>query len=731
MSEVLDIYAGAPKGEELLKAFNSDTLKNVKMNEPKSSILDPYSANGEGGTRQKPTSISYNTLRRMAQVPAISAIVNTRLNQVARFARRPRFEGDMGFKVMLKDSEAKMNPKQKKMAFEIEEFFLKTGAIPNAKRKDNMDSFLRKIVRDTLTLDVMCWENVPNIKGGLAELWAVDGATIELVAGNPMGEGAVLPVYEPITKRGQTDAGAISYVQKINGQTTAEYTEDELTFAIRNPRTDVMLVDFGMSEMETLIEIITGIMNGVRYNTSYFNSSSLPQGVLEIVGKYKDEHLEAFKRHWKTLTSGASGKWAVPVMGLQEGQGFKFTPFKTSNRDMEFNQFLEFLFNVACAVYQIDPNEVGFKSWTSNTGMSQSDNTEVKIDSSKDKGFIPLMQFVANTFNAQVIDRMNSDYALVWVGIDEQDEAQKQERDQKNVDMGKITIAELRKRDDMEEILGDDGKPAPWTLAPANPQLIQVFMSVMTAQQQQEQAQQQQAMQQQQGAMDGAQKQIDAETQHKQGLEMADKQHQQGLEAKNVDNKNALAMADQAHAHGLESQGLDQKHALAMADKTHGQGLESQTIDNKNALAMADKTHGQGLETQSIEQKHADKTLYTTHKQGLESQELEHKHADKTLDKTNDNQVKAGDTQHDRSFKTMDKQHAQAKDMANFQHDQASKDGDVAHKRGQADKKSDQAHQVKIETIKQKGKSASLKKSFDMDEEDPDDFEIVIDWAKY
>jgi hypothetical protein len=531
MSEILDIYANAPTANHMMKSYG-DKL-NIKSKAPKSAIIDPYGVAGIDGVRQKPSIIPYSTLRSMAKVPAIAAVINTRLNQVARFARRPRFEGDMGFKIALKDKDAKMTEAAKKQAFEIEEFLLRTGAIPNAKRKDNFDSFLRKIVRDTLTLDAMTWENVPSLKGGLAELWAIDAATIEIVANNPLGDQNTLPVYEPVTKRGMQDKGNIAYVQKVAGQTVAEYTEDELCYAIRNPSTDIYSVDFGMSELETLIEIVTGIVNGVRYNTSYFSESHLPQGVLEIVGKYNQQDMDSFKKSWKTMTTGASGKWAVPVFAMEIGQGFKFTPFKNSNRDMEFNEFLEFLFNIACAVYQIDPNEVGFKSWTSSNSMSTSDNTEAKMDQSKDKGFVPLMQFLANTFNFEVVDRIDDSFALTWVGIDEEDEEAKWNRYKMQVDSGIVQVAEIRKKEDMPDVLDEDGQVAKWTQAPGNATLIQAYMADMQA----KQAKEQQAQQGIQSAQQNAQEQMKSDDAHQKQLEIMDKQHKQAMEAQGMQQK--------------------------------------------------------------------------------------------------------------------------------------------------------------------------------------------------
>ena len=561
MSDILEIYSRAPKSDEIIKALKDQRLDKVKMNDPKSAIIDPYGAQGSLGLRSKPTPIPFSTLKNMAKVPAIAAIINTRLNQVARFARRPRFEGDMGFKIVLKDKNATMSEAQKKRAFEIEEFFLRTGAVKNARRKDNLDSFLRKIVRDTLTIDALTFENVPNIKGGLAELWAVDAATIELVANAPVGDENELTVYEPVTKRGMRDSGDIAYVQRIDGQIVAEYTEAELCYAIRNPRTDIETVDFGMSELETLIEIVTGIMNSIRYNTTYFSSNHLPQGILEIVGKVKDEHLESFERHWRTMTEGASGKWAVPVLGMSDGQGVKFTPFKTSNRDMEFNEFLEFLFNVACAVYQIDPNEVGFKSWTSSNSMSASDNTAEKMDQSKDKGFIPLMQFLANTFNSEVVDQIDEEYCLTWVGLDEQDEDAKWNRYKMQIDSGVVPVAEVRKKEDMEEILDDEGKPAAWTQAPGNTVLMQVYMAELQARQQAEQ--QEQAATQQAQEVENQKSQVDDA--HKKNLEVMDKQHEQNVAMKQMDQDHQKNIVAMQHKQNMEGKAADQKHQTSLA----------------------------------------------------------------------------------------------------------------------------------------------------------------------
>ena len=468
----------------------------------KSILIDPTNVLNYVGTKSKPGAIGYAVLRSMAtRAKPVAAIIQTRLNQVVRYTHRPSYTGDTGFRVVLKDKDKEPTATELRRGKEIEEAILHTGFLPNKKRKDNFDMFLRKIIRDSLVLDAMTFEVVYNRKGDVVEWWAVDGSTIDMVTdqatihANPV-------VYQPITKDGKAHEGEIAYVQKYNGNVYAEFTEDELAYAIRNPRTDIRYALFGLSELEILVETVTGLLNSEAYNNAYFSHSNLPQGILEIVGQYEDEHLEAFKRHWEALVSGAVGKWKVPVMALQEGQGLKFTPFKQSAKDMEFHQWLEFLTNVACAVYQVDPAEIGFKSWSGGggKGVINSEAEASRLDHSQDKGFFPLMQFIANTINSELIDKIESDFVFEWVGLNDQNQDHLDQKRNERLTLGYTTINEERRQDNLpiiEEMLIDAGYDkeqakllGQYGDAPANAQLLQIFMQGLQQQMAAQQAEQ-------------------------------------------------------------------------------------------------------------------------------------------------------------------------------------------------------------------------------------------------
>lgn len=558
--------------DDILKAIEVTKKKKLIVPDPKGTIIDTTNVLNYLGTQTKPSQIGYAVLRAMAlRCKPVSAIIQTRLNQIAKFTRRPEFKTDTGFKIALKEENKTPTQVEQARIQEIEEAILRTGFIPNKKRKDNFNMFLRRIIRDSLTLDALTFELVYNRKGEVCEWWAIDGATVELVL-DQTPSYVEIPTYQPVTPKGMMDAGDIVYVQRLNSIVTAEWTEDELAYAIRNPRTDVLFSLFGLSELEVLVETVTAILNAEHYNSTYFTESNLPQGVLEIVGKYEPEHLEAFKRAWESLINGVVGKWKVPVMALEEGQGLKFTPFKQSSKDMEYHQWLDFLTTVACSVYQIDPAEIGFRAWSGGReGMFNSENTSSRLENSKDKGFFPLMTFLSDTINSELLNHIDPNFEFRWVGLNEENQDMMENQRNARLTTGFTTVNEERIAEDMptiQEMLIEHGYSedeahdmGKWADAPANATLMQVYQTGMQAQLQQEQMQQQQ---QDQG-MNFARQQY-ASSQEREATEQTSKeQYRQQLEQDNYNFARQQQLADKTSEQNrtaqLEQQAFGYAHS--------------------------------------------------------------------------------------------------------------------------------------------------------------------------
>jgi hypothetical protein len=231
--------------------------------------------------------------------------------------------------------------------------------------------------------------------------------------------------------------------------------------------------------------------------------------------------------------------------------------------------------------------------------MGKSDNTAEKMESSKDKGFIPLMNFVADTFNSEIVDRLSEDFEFQWIGVDEEDEDQRMERDKSALEAGIKTVNEVRKSRDLEVI------PAQWADAPANAQLIQVFMAESGLGQQQDPN----ADPNDPNAEADIQ-QAQADDQHEKGKEMADDGHEKELEKMDKQHEQTIEAKKLDHAHQLKMESVKAANAQKMAkDKPKDDGKKAEKPSED-----PDDKHDKELEKMDIQ-----------HKQNLKEKQVDHK----------------------------------------------------------------------------------------------------------
>lgn len=445
----------------------------------KSNFIDPFNLLDFMGSRAKPTRVTWQILRRMSlSCKPVAAIIQTRQNQVAAFTQVPRRTGDIGFRITTRNPAKKPTAGDLERMHELTNWFLNMGYpqfddryYEGDRRRDNFDSFIRKVVRDTLSLDAIAFEVQRNARGKPYAIFPVDPATIKFAAEkyefNPR-TGATEMIQPEMT-----DGMPVRFVQELyNGVRVAVFNEKELVYGVRNPRTDATVSGYGLSELEILMETVTQILFAEQYNAKYFTQNSLPQGVLNIAGKYTPEALESFKRQWLAQVTGVSNAWRIPIMAIDDAQGgVNFTAFKGNNREMQFNLWLEYLIQAACSVYTIDPGEIGFVIKGAGGGPMVEHSGAVKLDFSKDKGLRPLLKFLAAIFNDSIVSEIYPDLFFEWVGIDAMSESQKIELTSKKITAGILTVNEARAIEDLDEIKSN------WANAPANPTLVQVYMA--------------------------------------------------------------------------------------------------------------------------------------------------------------------------------------------------------------------------------------------------------------
>lgn len=433
--------------------YNSmDLIKSAPAADVKAYYENPIRMAEAMNYKDKPSSLSYNILYQMSvRNSVIAAVINTRINQVSTFTKPKRFSLDgMGFEVRLRDPHEVPNKKQQDTIRSIETFLENCG-YENDNDTDDFDTFMRKIVRDSLTYDQACFEIVPDRKGRPAQILAVDAATIRAASENFTADTLW---NNPPPPKSET----VKWVQVIDNAVVAWFTSNELAFGVRNPRSHINLQPYGFSELEQLIQQITSHLYAEEYNSKFFSQGGTTKGIINLKsepnGIGNKEQLQSFKRQWRAQVNGLEGAWKTPV--VQVPNGIEYINVSQSNRDMEFNQWMNYLINIVCAVYAIDPAEINFANNGGAGGQSSvfENSQEQKLKNSKDKGLKPLLRFIETIINKWIISKFSQEYVFVFTGLDEQSESEKADLDSKQVRVWK-TVNEIRKEHGEEPI--DDG----------------------------------------------------------------------------------------------------------------------------------------------------------------------------------------------------------------------------------------------------------------------------------
>jgi hypothetical protein len=321
--------------DEMKKALTEGGLAEPTDEKPRALFHDPYSVMDWGGWRQRPSAITYETLRQMSvQNTVIAAIVNLRINQVSQFARPQQQSYDKGYRIVLRDrrdTQKQMTPGQIKMAQELEAMLETTGYMLPDERYSDRDSFrthTRKAVRDILTYDQWCYEKIRDKRGLVSRFICLPGETIR----------------PAVVDREHLDPEAlrdrVSHVQVYDNSIIAEFGVDDIAWNVMNPRSDLRANGFGFAPIEQIIRLVTAWLFGFEYNTRFFTQGSAIKGLLNIKGAIPDRQLRAFRRMWYGQISGVQNSWKTPILNAEEIQ---WLSMHANNREMEYGSWMDWL----------------------------------------------------------------------------------------------------------------------------------------------------------------------------------------------------------------------------------------------------------------------------------------------------------------------------------------------------------------------------------------------------
>lgn len=358
-----------------------------------------------------------------------------------------------------------------------QDYILNCGLIENRPfetKKWNFDAALRAITRDSMTYDRYAVEIVPDRVKRPHHWFPVDGATIKFagtslksykqIADNFINLDILYPENKAEALEKQKvleldesllDKNAYKYVQIIRGKVERAYTEDELKVGIRNVTTDIYSNGYGVSELELAISLVTGHLNAEFYNQAYFTQGFSAKGILHIQAPINRRKLETVRQQWQHMIKGARNSFQTPIFaGMEE---VKWIPLTQNHNDIGFEGWMRYLIKMLCAIYQIDPYEIGigFKDEGGSAGLG-GDNTKEKMDQSKDKGLYPLLRHIENFINEQILKPFDDRFIIKFTGVTSEtrdDSIKRQDIERKF----KKTLNEIRAEDGLPPLpYGDE-----------------------------------------------------------------------------------------------------------------------------------------------------------------------------------------------------------------------------------------------------------------------------------
>lgn len=436
--------------EEIMKANlylgeitpNSGRIQSV--------FFDPNDLSGNGkGFKDSKGILSFEILRRMGNIHIIRSIVNTRIEQIQNFLHFSEDDQKEGFTIrkktsLFKESKKEISSDEKKKIEEIVEFLMNSGFNEKWDNIDDFQTFVRKIAFDSLTLDQLAFEIVRDKGWNIKKYRAVDASLIRFLDSVDPKQRERLEDYR---FKGYLPRFCMTWDDQILiNPTTKEpilYYPWELGFGIRNKSSDIRKNGYGTSELEILVDLITGVLWSIQYNMNNFSIGSTPKGFINVKNaNISESNMNEFRQAWSQMMAGVRNAKRTPVIN---GIDLEWIDLDKSNREMEYQEWAQFLVIMVCSVYRIDPSELGF-SFKNQTQIFGQDGQKARLQHSREKGLKPILIFLENIITKYIVSEIDEDYEFVFTGIEVEDEETQVNLDKIKLESGMVSMQDIFKK---------------------------------------------------------------------------------------------------------------------------------------------------------------------------------------------------------------------------------------------------------------------------------------------
>ena len=397
--------------------------------------------------------LGFSTLRQTAERSMlISAVISTRKHQAVRYARvaQRSKKGEVGFVVRhAREHERDFQVPEgyKWLCRQVEGMLSKPWRVYWDEGKvfrdvePTMASFLAKVTEDTCVL------NRPAIELGLdanrvpRAFGAIDGANViptfaalkYLTAINrdmPRDYSEKWTSYKQtmqmIGDKYKVDLDErTEYIYMLQGRPTAGFKSSDLIVAPFLPSTNVNLVGYPKSMVESAIWAVLAEIMAMTTNSRYFEFGSMAETLIAIKGQYQDKHIKDIESVLQGNVSGVAGMFRVPIIALPGGKDdLDVIQVKQNHKDMLFDVYIQKLTNLVCAVFRMHPSEINeqARAEASNNSLGQSSQKQ-QINMAQEQGLEALLEHFKLHIFDPLLERIDPHLRLEW-------EYGKQEADQ-------------------------------------------------------------------------------------------------------------------------------------------------------------------------------------------------------------------------------------------------------------------------------------------------------------
>jgi len=389
--------------------------------------------------KSKPVGLTYDFLKIIAdRDPLVASIISTRLSQLSLFTR-PKFlsKSRFGFTFYPIDEDNIKEP-EKKVIKELEMFIYNTGFYPDFNRL-NFPSFIKAVIRDRFRYDQVNFEILFNNKNLPVGFYAVDASTCRR--------------YSP-----QVITPEKTYYQKIGGLEKVSFSFRELAWGVYFPRTDIENFFYGISEIEQILHILSTRIYADEYNAAFLKRG-VGKGILFAKkSSFARSRMQSLREEMSSSAAGWYNAHRIPFISSPDIEDLRYIAIDRGLKDMEFGKYLDYLLNLSCAVFQIDPSEINFPNRGNISGaiVQTESGQEIKIKFSRDKGLRPLLMYIEDLINQYIVFPLTDmKFVFCFYGLD--DLSDKEIIDKKRTEISNWkTVNEIRREEGLPPIKEGD-----------------------------------------------------------------------------------------------------------------------------------------------------------------------------------------------------------------------------------------------------------------------------------